>query len=118
MGQQFIEYEINGDRNKTLSIKEYHDEVKPYLKVIINNIKKFDTLKIQLTIAINFISFKDIDKECVMHSKNDNTENMIYNTVDEVIEELFESPLSRCTIGLEILIKSSNFIFHCACLLY
>ena len=37
----YIEYENNGDRNKTLSIKEYHDEIKPYLKDI-NNLKKSD----------------------------------------------------------------------------
>ena len=37
------------------------------LKDIINNLKKFDTWKIQLTIAINFISFKDNGKERVMH---------------------------------------------------
>ena len=36
----YIEYENNGDRNKTPSIKEYLDEIKPYLKDIINNIRK------------------------------------------------------------------------------
>ena len=29
--------------NKTLSIKEYLDEIKPYWKYIINNLKKSDT---------------------------------------------------------------------------
>ena len=37
------------------------------LKDITNNLKKFDTWKIQLTIAINFISFKDNGKERAMH---------------------------------------------------
>ena len=45
--------------------------------------------KIQLTIAINFISSKDNDEERVMHSKSDNIEIMINNRADEVIEELF-----------------------------
>ena len=57
------------NRNKTLSVEEYFKKIRPYLKDIINNLKKSDTLKIQLTIAINF---KDDDKERVMHSKNDN----------------------------------------------
>ena len=35
-----------GDRSKILSINEYLDETKPYLKDIINNLKKFDTWKI------------------------------------------------------------------------
>ena len=34
-----MEFESNNDKNKTLSIKEYHNETKPYLKDIINNIK-------------------------------------------------------------------------------
>ena len=38
------------------SIKQYLDELKPPLKANINNLKKSDTRKIQLTIAINFIS--------------------------------------------------------------
>ena len=52
----YIEYESNGDRNKNLTIKEYLEEIKPYLKGIINDLQKFDTWKIPLTIAINFIS--------------------------------------------------------------
>ena len=33
----FIEYEGNGDKNKTLSIDEYLDRIKPYLSKIIND---------------------------------------------------------------------------------
>ena len=35
-----IEYESNGDRNKTLSIEEYLEKIRPYLINIINNLKK------------------------------------------------------------------------------
>ena len=45
--------------------------------------------------AIKFISSKDNDEEPVIHSKGDNTEIMIYDKVDEVIKELFESLLYR-----------------------
>ena len=38
-----IEYENNGGRNKTLSIKKYLDEINLYLKDIIKNLKKSDT---------------------------------------------------------------------------
>ena len=38
----YTKYESNGDRNKALSIIEYLDEIKPYLKDIINNLKKSD----------------------------------------------------------------------------
>ena len=47
-------------------------KIRPYLKDIINNLKNFDSLKIQLTIAKNFSSHTDNDEECVMRSKCDN----------------------------------------------
>ena len=37
----YIEYESNGDRNKTLSIEEHLEEMKPFFKDIIS--KKSDT---------------------------------------------------------------------------
>ena len=67
------EYGSNGDRNKTLSIQEYLNKVRPYLKDITNDLKKSNLSKTNLTIAINFISSKDKDKERVMHSYSDNT---------------------------------------------
>ena len=35
----YIECESNGDRNKTLSVEEYLNKIRPYLKNIINNFK-------------------------------------------------------------------------------
>ena len=71
----FIIYESRGDKNKTLSIDEYLNKIRPYLKYIINDLKrKYHTWKIQLTIAINFMSSKVNDEELVMHSRNDNIE--------------------------------------------
>ena len=67
----YIEYESNGDKNKTLSVKEYLNKISPYLKYIINNLKKSDTWKSQLTIASNFLSSLDNGEECAMHSKSD-----------------------------------------------
>ena len=58
----YIAYEINGDRNKTLSVEDYPNKIRSYLKDIINDLKKSDTWKIQLTIAINFISSRDNDE--------------------------------------------------------
>ena len=55
----------------------------------------------QLAIAINFISSKDIDEERTMHSKGDNIEVMTYDGANEVIEEIFESLFSRYQISLE-----------------
>ena len=38
------------------------------------------------------MSFRDTDKECVLHSKSDNIV-MTYDKADEVIKELLESVL-------------------------
>ena len=63
-----------------------HQSIKSYMKDIMNNLKKFDTCKSQLTIAINFISSRDTDEERVMHSKSDNIEIIIHSKADEVMK--------------------------------
>ena len=62
----YIEYESNRDRNKTLSVQEYLIETRTYLKYIIIDLKKSDTWNVQLTVVINFISSEDNDEESVM----------------------------------------------------
>ena len=83
-----------------------------------NNLKKSETWKIQLTIANNLISFKDIDEELVMNSKSDNMEVMIYDKVDKVIKELSKSVLKEYQIMLEMSMKGSVFIFDCVNIVY
>ena len=85
-----------------------------------NDLKKSDMWKIQLAIAITFISFKDYHKKKVMHLKSANIEIMILNNdkANEVIPELFQSLLSRHQIGLETSLRGSDFILDCDCLLY
>ena len=61
--------------------------------------KKNHAGKIQLTIAINFMSFKNSKEDCVMHWESDNIELMISGKEDEVIE-LFQSFYSRYQIAL------------------
>ena len=91
MGNNYFEYKSKGDR-KTLSVEEHLSKIKPYLKDIVNNLKKSETWKIQLTITTNFISSNDDnDEECVVHSENDNTEIMMSSEADEVIENLLKS---------------------------
>ena len=41
--------------------------------------------KIQLTIAINFISSIENTQECVMHSKSDNVKILINDNANELI---------------------------------
>ena len=74
--------------------------------------------KIQLTIAINFISSKSNDEECVIHSKSDKKEIVINDIVDKVVEELFKSLFYRYQNNLEKLTKDSKFLFDYTYLLY
>ena len=69
---------------KKLSVEEYLNKNSAYLKDIINNLKKSDTWKIQLTIGNKFISSLDNDEERVIHSKSENTEVMINDEADKV----------------------------------
>ena len=65
------------------------------MKDIINNVKKSDTWKIQLTMANYFISSIDNGDEHVMHSKSDNMEIMVNDKADEFIRILSHSLKNR-----------------------
>ena len=108
--KNYIEYKSNSDRNKTLSIEEHFDKIRLYSKDIIDNRKKSDMWRIQLTIAIKFISSIDSGEERVMHSKIDNIEVMMNDEADEVIKELFDSLKNRYHNNLETM-KGSGFVF-------
>ena len=99
----YIRYDSNGENNKTLAVKQYLDEIKPYFKDIINNLKKS-------YIAVNFMSSKDTDEEHVMHSASGNIEIMINDKTDEVIIELRESLLSTYQSSLEKSMKGSDIM--------
>ena len=55
--------------------------------------------------------FKNIDKNHIMYSKSDNIDIMIYDKAGEVIKDIFELIISRYQIGLETLMKCTDFIF-------
>ena len=68
--------------------------------------------------AINFISSKDNYEDRVMQSKKDNIEIMTNDKEDAVIEELFDSLIKKNQIGLEKVMRGSNFISDSVHLLY
>ena len=75
------------------------------------DLQNSDTRKIQLTIAIKFISSKDVEEERVMHSRSDNTKFTSCNDANEVVDELFASLRSRSQGDLETSMRGSDFIF-------
>ena len=86
--------------------------IKPYLRDIINDHKKW---KIQLTIPISFISYKDLKETCTMHTRSDNI--MTGNETNNIIEELFESLLNYRE-RLEELMRESEFVIDNVDFLY
>ena len=52
--RNYIEYEKNGDKNKSLSLDEYLAKIRHYLWEIIIDLQESDAWIIQLTITINF----------------------------------------------------------------
>ena len=114
----YIKYERNGDKNKTLSIKKYLNMIKPYLRDIIQDNKTQGELKIQLILIINFISSKDSDEIRTMHKKNNNIEIIMDNETDEIIEKHFESLLQKYQEGLEEKMEVSEFVFDSIDLLH
>ena len=61
---------------------------------------------------VKFVSSKDSDEEPELYLKINRVETMNYHKVDEVIQELFESLLNRCQIGLEISPREWFYILY------
>ena len=95
-------------KTKLYSLTVYLDKIEPYLNDLIDNQKTQGEWKIQLTMAINFISSEDSDETRTMHAKSDNIEILIGNEIDESIEQLFNSLLQRYQKGLEEKIRGSD----------
>ena len=102
--------------NKTLSIKEYLNMIRPYLKDIINDhktqgkwkvhsgntvidYKTHGEWKIKLTMIINFISPKDSDEIRTLRTNSHNIDIMMVNKIDKTIDELFK-PFCKMVILL------------------
>ena len=86
--KNFIQYESNGDRNKNLSIKKCFSKIKIYLRDIMIDLQKSGTWKVQLTVAINLISSKDVDEDPVVFINN--KELMIYDNANDTVHKLLE----------------------------
>ena len=131
----YIQYESKGDKGKNLSIKRYLKMIKPYLSDLINKHnthglvkyhsgnkswleKTSSEWKIQLTMAINFISSKDSDETRTMHTKSNNVEIMIGSDTNENIKDFSESFLQRYQKGLEESMRIREFVYDSVDVLY
>ena len=109
--------------------------IEPYLSDLINNHKTHGSAryhsgnkawtektssewKIQLTMAINFISSKDSDETRTMHTKSNNVEIMVGRETNEIIEDLSKSFLQKYQEGLKESIRGSEFVYDSIDVLY
>ena len=92
--------------------------IRLYLSNTINDYKTQGEWKIQLIIAINFISSKDSNETCTMRTKSDEMEIMMVSETNETIEELFESHLQKYQEQLEESMNGRDFFFNSIDLLY
>ena len=75
MKKKYEYYEIRGDNDKKLSIKQYLYIVMPSLADLINNDKNNRAeCKIQLNMGVNFISTNDTGEICTFYVRSDNEE--------------------------------------------
>ena len=86
-----IKYESSGNRNKNLSVNEYLNEIKTYLRDIMIIAQIPDMQKIPLTIPINLIYSKEVYEDRVMHPKSSNIEYMTYDNANEIVDILFST---------------------------
>ena len=100
------------NKHKTHGSARYHSGNKSWIE------KTFSEWKIQLTMAINFISCKDSDETQTMHTKSNNVEIMVGNETNEIIMDLFEAFLQKYQEGLEESMRGSEFVYDRVDVLY
>ena len=108
----YILYESKGDKDARLSIDEYFDIIRPYLKDMIDSHKARNEWKIQLSIRIIFVSFTDANETREIHTKRDNVTIMRGAETEDIINELFNTFRKRYQEGLETKMKGSSFTFE------
>ena len=113
----YVLHECNGDKDSRLSIDEYFNIIRPYLKDMINNHKSKGEGRIQLSMRIIFVSFTDANETREMHTKSDNITIMRIVETKDIINELFNTFRKRYQEGLETKMRGSSFTFECIDLL-
>ena len=108
----YVLYESKGDKDFKLSIDEYFDIIRHYLKDLIDDHKSKGEGKKQLSMRIIFVSFTDANETREMHTKSDNITIMRGVETEDIINELFNTFRKRYQEGLETKMKKSSFTFE------
>ena len=109
-------YESRGDQDKTLSVTQYLNMIKPYLSDLINDQKAIENnsneWKTQINIHVNFVSSNDNGENRTIFVWRDNEEIRLGNETDDIIKRLVNSFLNNYQEEETILINGSNFVFE------
>ena len=86
----FAYYEIRGDRDKKLSVKQYLTMIIPQLTKLIDEKKNNNNEQnIQLSMGVNFMCVTDKEKTRTFYVKSDNEDIRLGNDTSNIINELF-----------------------------
>ena len=102
-------YQINGDKNKELSINDYFNTITENLINLIN-IKKVSEKKVQLIISTVFLNYLN-DETAIKYTYSDNVEIRSTDDSKRIVTELFNSLLHRYQETLENKMEGSRFVF-------
>ena len=108
----YVLYESRGASDDRLSIDEYFNIIRPYLKDLIDDHKSKDEWKIQLSMRVIFVSFTDVNKTHEMYSKSDNIKIMRGAEIADITNGLFDTFRKRYQEGLETKMRGSSFTFE------
>ena len=105
-------YEDKGDKEKTLSVKQYLNKITSHLYDLINDHRIARRVrKIQISMHVNLISSKDTGETGTIYVWSDNVSIMWGSDTDDIIREIFRSFLRNYQEELKI-IKGSDFVFE------
>ena len=107
----YVKYESNGDKDRSLAITFYLMKVEPFLYDFIDFYKENGEWKIQLSIQVNFIADNNDDKGLTLHTKSNNVEIMRDIDSKTIVTELHDTLKQRCQEGLETKTDANNYIF-------
>ena len=109
----FEEYEIRGNKNKNLSLKQYNTVITPHLTKLLGDQKNStkDEQKVQLTMEINFRHFTNPSKNYTFYVKSTNTEMRNGDNTNDIFAEIFKTFLENYNREENILRNGSNFVF-------
>ena len=107
-------YKSEGEKDKNLSVEQYLDMIKPYLRDLINDHKTTESgeWKIQLNMHVNFISSKDTGEARTINILSDNEEIMLGYETDDIIINFLKSFLNNYQKEEQVMRGTSNFVFE------